>query len=208
MAATGSNSPLSIFRSETKSGHHQQCGFTLVEMLIALVLSSVIFVSAYQVMSNLIQYQVRAAKIAVQEIDELLLRNLLDEIISKSMHQSQLYFRVEKTAFFWGKTDSLQLISRAFSAHYDVPGYRVYFLTIKDSRLVVSYRRYQSDVSSAQPEELDTGLEVEDIRFFYKSENDWVDEWSDNKSIPQWIKVYAELPGNRSMETVYRTSWL
>ena len=183
-------------------------GFTLVEMLVALMLSSIIFVSAYQVMSNLIQYQVRAVNIAEQEVDELLLRNLLDEIISKSLHQSQLYYRVEKTAFFSGKPDSLQLISRAYSSHYDVPGYRVYFLTVKQSRLVVSYRRYDDQVVEAQPEELDTGLEVEEIRFHYKSDGDWFEDWPDNKSLPQWVRVNAELPGNRSLETVFRTSWL
>jgi hypothetical protein len=150
---------------------------------------------------------VRAVKIAEQQVDELLLRNLLDQIISKSLHQSQLYFRIEKTAFFSGQVDSLQLISRAYSTHFDVPGYRVYFLSVKDSHLIVSYRRYDSNAISEQPEELNTGLMVEDIRFSYKSDGDWMDEWPDSKSIPQWIKVYAELPGDRSLETVYRTSW-
>lgn len=183
-------------------------GFTLVEMLIALMLSSIIFISAYQVMSNLIQYQVRSVKVAEHEVDALLLRNLLDQIIGKSLHQNQLYFRVEKTAFFSGQADSLQLISRAYSTHFDVPGYRVYFLSVKDSHLVVSYRRYDSNVVASQPEELDTGLALEDIRFYYKSDGDWVDQWPDSKTIPQWIRVYAELPGDRGLETVYRTGWL
>ncbi len=41
-------------------GFFYRQGFTLVEMLVSIVLSSIIFISSYQVISNLIQYQVRS----------------------------------------------------------------------------------------------------------------------------------------------------
>ncbi len=64
-----------------------QRGLTLVEMLIALVLSSIIFISAYQVISNLVQYQVRSRVHQELQIDRLLLKNILTNIIEKSVFE-------------------------------------------------------------------------------------------------------------------------
>jgi prepilin-type N-terminal cleavage/methylation domain-containing protein len=183
-------------------------GFTLIEMLIALVLSGIIFVSAYQIMSNLIQYQVRAAKKAETQQDELLLRNLLTELIGKGLPQSQLYFRIQRTPLFSGKAESLQIVSRAFSSHFDVPGYRVYRLFRKDGNLTVAYRRYDRDSINKEAQELDTGLKVDDVEFAYLSEGIWVDHWPDDSSFPQWIRVKIDFPDNNIHQSVYRTGWL
>lgn len=186
----------------------RQEGFTLVEMLIALMLSSVIFVSAYQVMSNLIQYQVRAAKKQVVLQDQLILRNLFQQIIGKSLPQSSLYYRIQKNSLFTGQEEKLQLISRAYSDHFDDPGYRVYSLFRKDKYLMLSYRRYDKENIQEIPETLSTGLRVEELAFEYQSDDDWLNEWTDNESYPQKIKVKLLLADQQNVEWIVSTGQL
>ena len=193
-------------RLVSPSLHGANCGgFTLVEMLIALVLSSVIFVSAYQVMSNLIQYQVRAAKKQVMQQDQLLLRNLFSQIVGKSLHQSSLYFRIQKSPLFIGQSDRLQLISRAYSDHFDEPGYRVYSLYRQDKNLMVAYRKYDKEGIQDEPLVMATGLEIDQISFEYLGQGGWLEQWPDNKEFPQKIKVKLTPPNQRKFEWINST---
>jgi len=183
-----------------------QRGFTLVEMLIALVLSSIIFVSSYQVISNLIQYQVRARAQNSEHMDKLLLGNLLSQIIEKGIHQYDLFYRGQKEAVFRGESSSVQLVSRAYSDRYDIPGYRVYRLYQQDGELYISYRAYDKDYLSNQQFQLATGLKVDDLSFEYFAQNEWIAEWSDERSIPEFIRIIANLPDSGSTEWIRRTS--
>ena len=183
-----------------------QRGFTLVEMLIALVLSSIIFVSAYQVISNLIHYQVRARVENNGHLDKLLLTNLLSQVIEKSVNQYDLSYQIQKTSLFQGEADSVQLVSRAYSDHYDKPGYRVYRLYHRDEELYISYRAYDKDYRSEEPFQLATGLKIENLSFEYFEEDHWVGEWNDDQLIPEFIRINIDLPGTGSTEWIRRTS--
>jgi prepilin-type N-terminal cleavage/methylation domain-containing protein len=183
-----------------------QRGFTLVETLIALVLSSIIFVSSYQVISNLIQYQVRARAQNSGDLDKLLLTNLLSQIIEKSVNQYDLLYQIQKASLFEGDADSVQLISRAYSDHYDKPGYRVYRLYHRDGELFIAYRAYDKEYLSDEPFQLATGLKIENLSFEYFEEDHWVGEWNDDRSIPEFIRIKVDLPGPGSTEWIRRTS--
>jgi len=183
----------------------EEGGFTLVEMLISLVLSSIIFVSAYQVISNLIQYQVRARAQNSEHMDELLLGNLLSQIIEKGINQDDLFYRSQRKTLFRGRADSIQIVSRAYSDRYDIPGYRVYRLFHRGGELYLSYRALDRDYLSNQQFHLATGLKIEDLSFEYLEQNDWVDEWVDEKSIPEFVRIKTELPGSGSTEWIRRT---
>lgn len=180
-------------------------GFTLVEMLISLVLSSIIFVSAYQVISNLIQYQVRYGEKSSRQLDRLLLRNMIGHILEKGLHQSELFYRVQKDGLFNGEHDSIRIISRAYSDHFDAPGYRVYQLYVHDQELFVSYQRYDKDSLSGNPIKLSSGLKIESINFSYFDQGTWTEHWSDDKSIPKYVKVNISLPDSASFEWVNQT---
>ncbi len=194
-----------LFRA---AGRHKtgQQGFTLVEMLIALVLSSVIFFSSYQVISNLIQYQVRARVKNVDELDKLLLENLLSQIIEQSMDQNHLYDRVQKKSVFKGRTGSLQLVSRAYSDRYDIPGYRVYRLYQNEGELFVSYQAFDKDYSSNKQFQLATGIKIKDLGFEYLEQNEWTDEWGGKSSFPKYIRIKTDLPGAGPTVWIKRTS--
>jgi len=190
----------------TGIGMTDQGGFTLVEMLIALVLSSIIFFSSYEVISHLIQYQVRARVQDGEQLDTLLLENLLSQIIEKSIDQNDLFHRTQKKSVFRGRADSIQLVSRAYSDRYDIPGYRVYRLFRRDEELYISYRTLDRDYLSNEPFQLATGLKIKDLSFEFLEQNEWVDEWSDESSIPGFIRIKADLPGAGSAKWIKRTS--
>ncbi len=181
-------------------------GFTLVEVLIALALSSIIFISSYQVISNLIQYQVRARVKNGEHLDKLLLENLLSQIIEKGIDQNDLYHRTQKKSAFRGMADSIQLVSRAYSDRYDIPGYRVYRLYERDEELHVSYRAFDQNYQANQQFVLATGLKIKGINFEYREQNEWVDEWSDGDSIPEFIRIKTDFPGSGPTEWIKRTS--
>ena len=180
-------------------------GFTLVEMLIAIVFSSIIFVSSYQVISNLIQYQVRARVQNDIQLDRLLVGNLISQIIEKSLHQLELYYRINQSSVFKGEPDSLRIISRAYSDNFDLPGYRAYRLYRHDDELHISYRAYDENFQKNQRYDMTTGLRVSQLSFHYWSGSQWLDEWPDEKSLPEFIRVTAEFDDAESQVWVRGT---
>lgn len=188
------------------SGRAGQRGLTLVEMLIALVLSSIIFGGAYQVISNLVQHQTRARIQNEVRVDSLLLDNLLSQVIELGIDQNDLFFRTQKSNLFRGRADTLQLVSRAYSDRFDRPGHRVYRLYQRDHELYVAYRTYDRDYQSNRQFELATGLEIEQLAFAYFEAGEWLDEWSDDQSIPQFIRVTASIRGLKPIELIRGTS--
>ncbi len=183
-----------------------QSGLTLVEVLIALVLSSIIFVSAYQVISNLIQYQVRAQVKNDAQLESLLATNMLGNIIEMGIGQSDLYYRAQKKSLFRGEADSLQIVSRAYSHRFDRPGYRVYRIFVSEGELFISYLVYDRDISSNEVARLGTGLMVKEVNFEYFDQGSWLDQWSSDRAIPEYIRVIFDFPGQDSVEFIRGTS--
>jgi prepilin-type N-terminal cleavage/methylation domain-containing protein len=183
----------------------RSCGFTLVEMLISLVLSAIIFVSAYQVISNLIQYQVRYAEKTDKQLDRLLIRNLIDQIMRKGLHQGNLFYRIQKEPLFKGSQNTVRILSRAFSDHFDVPGYRVYSLYVADGELFVSYTRYDKESLSMTPVNQTSGIRIEKIAFEYLKDGEWVEQWREGDKIPGMIKVKVTMPDNATFEWISPT---
>lgn len=188
------------------TGLSAQRGLTLVEMLISLVLSSIIFVSAFQVISNMVNYQVRAGVKNEMRGDRLLLDNLLSQVIEMGINQYELFFHSQKSTLFRGKQDTLQLLSRAYSGNFDQAGHRVYRLFERSGRLFVSYRAYDRNYRSNQQYELDSGLAIEDLKFSYFAQGEWLDDWSNDKAIPEFIRIRARLPGSSTVEWIRGTS--
>ncbi len=182
-------------------------GFTLIEVMIALMLSSIIFVSSYQVISNLIQYQVRARVQHEKKLDKLLIKNVLSQIIEKGIHQYDLFYRIGKLQLFDGQEDSLQIISRAFSINFDKPGYRVYRLFERNGELFVSYKAYDKNYLGNSLIEMSTRLQVEDIRFEYLSDGGWIDVWTDEKMIPRSIRVTIDVDDEESFQLTRATGY-
>ncbi len=180
-------------------------GFTLVEMLVSLVLSAIIFVSAYQVISNLIQYQVGYSAKSDRQLDRLLVKSLINQILSKGLHQTDLFYRIQKDSFFSGEADSLRIISRAFSDHFDVPGYRIYRIYVKEGELFVAYNRYDKDSTGMAPQVQTSGIRVQKLGFRYYLNGEWQEQWREEASIPEIIKVTVTLPNDETVEWVTST---
>jgi prepilin-type N-terminal cleavage/methylation domain-containing protein len=184
-----------------------QSGFTLVELLISLVLSSIIFVSAYQVISNLVQYQVRAADRRYDAMASWSLTNLFSQVVEKGVYQADLPHRYSRSIVFRGRSDSLQIISRAYSDRFDLPGHRVYRLSARDGELVINYRAYDREFDRNQNFEIGSGLQVEDLHFEYLDADGWIREWRDTKSFPERIKLIQTLGSGEELEMVRSVGW-
>ncbi len=183
-------------------------GFTLVEMLVSIVLSTIIFVSSYKIISNLIQYQVRAKAVYEVGIDKYLIKNLVSQIISQSLDQNIIYYLTQKKSVFVGSENFVQLPSRAYDQHYDVPGIRVYKLFLRESELYVTYKKMDKDYALNEWFELPTGLKLNDIEFEYLDENTWVSEWRNKKKSPRFIRVTITLPNMQSFQWIRKTGYI
>ncbi len=201
------NVNLSVDSTSSESGPvvKRNKGFTLVEMLVSLVLSAIIFVSAYQVISNLIQYQVGYSAKSDRQLDRLLVKSLINQILSKGLHQTDLFYRIQKDSFFSGEADSLRIISRAFSDHFDVPGYRIYRIYVKEGELFVAYNRYDKDSTGMAPQVQTSGIRVQKLDFRYYLNGEWQEQWREEASIPEIIKVTVTLPNDETVEWVTST---
>jgi len=173
----------------------QQQGLTLIETLISLLLSSIIFVNAYQVISNLVQYQVRVRAADEKVNEQRLLKNVLNNIIGQSLSWEDLPARFGKKALFYGREDQLHLLSRAYASHFDRPGYRVYRLFLKQEQLWVAYRRYQRGAAREAYIERSTGIFMQNLKFSYRADANaqWLSEWPVADSLPEWMQVKAVL---------------
>lgn len=180
-------------------------GFTLVEMLVSIVISSLIFVSSYQVISNLVQYQVKAKVHNNEELDRSLIVNLISQIIEKSIHPYNLIYRIPDALGQSLTENSIKVVSRAYSKNYDSPGYRVYALDVRDGELFISHRKYDKTFMSNQQFEIATGLKVKKLGFQYFHEGQWQEEWSDQKVLPGYIKVGFDSGNQERQEFVRKT---
>jgi hypothetical protein len=175
-------------------------------MLLALVLSSIIFVSAYQVISNLVQYQVRARAQSESQLDSLLAANLLGQVIEKGISQYDVYYGNQKSTLFEGDSDSLQILSRAYSDRFDSPGYRVYRLFQRDGELFVTYRAFDHDFLANERFEIATGIHIDSLNFEYLEAGRWLSEWNDDRVIPELIRVSVGFAQRESSTWIRGTS--
>ncbi len=182
-------------------------GFTLVELLIALVLSSVIFASAYQVISNLVQYQVRSQLVQGSQLDQWLLANLLGEIIEKSVAQVDLPYRFSREPVFAGESDRMTLISRAYSNNFDDPGYRSFRLFERGGELWLAYRKFDENFRRNREFETRTGLALDAIRFEYLAPEGWTDRWRTQKTFPSRIRTRVKIAGKPDLLITRNTSF-
>jgi len=184
----------------------RQSAFTLVELLVALAISSIIFTSAYQVLSNLVQYQSRQGQQAERERQARLLRRLFAGIVERGVHRDDLFQPVGRQTLFNGQPESLQLLSRAFSRNFDRPGYRVYRLSLRDGRLLVGHRRYSGDEQTLDFRETDSGLALSSLRFEYFDGEQWLARWRDERRLPRYIRMHARLEGGQELTDVRETA--
>ncbi len=185
-----------------RSGVGCQVGFTLIELLIALILSSIIFTSAYQVISNLAKYQVRASTRYLVDQDKRLLAGLVENIIEQGIDQHSLPFAVQREWLFDGRSDSLRLVSRAYSRNFDLPGHRVYRLYQRDGELHVAYRRYDENFRANRRVDLATGLRLDSIHFEYFHDGRWLSQWDDTDSLPRYIRVRIDLAAGEALDLI------
>ncbi len=167
-------------------------GFTLIELLVSLLLSSIIFVGAYQVISNLVQYQVRAGDRYERDYERALLASMLTQIIERGVGQRSLPNAISKSPLFEGEPDSLQLISRAFERNFDRPGYRIYRLAVADGELRVAYRRYDKQSLRDDMVEIGSGIPLRNIEFEYFADGRWDSRWSLANAVPRLVRIQAE----------------
>ncbi len=185
---------------------NRQLAFTLVELLVALALSSIIFASAYRVIGNLVQYQTRSAAQAVREQDTRLLRQLFGQLVEQGIHRDDLYQPLSREPVFDGREDRLQILSRAWSRNFERPGYRVYRLWLDGERLKLRYRIHAADGEAVPSEETDTGIVLDSLRFDYFDGEGWRTNWREPRRLPRFIRLQARLPGGQWVEDIRETT--
>lgn len=166
-----------------------QSGFTLVELLVSLALSSIIFASAYQVISNLIQYQTRAALKAQMERDRMQLDMMFTHIVEKGLLQSDLPRPQSRKPLFQGHEDSLKILSRAFSQNLDSAGYSVFRIFLRDGEIRVAHAPYGKDQMNRSVSDTPTDIRAGDIRFEYFDGSQWQPRWRDERRLPRYIRL-------------------
>jgi|GEM_PF-1106963 len=187
-------------------GINRNRGFTLVELLVALALSSIIFTSAYQTIGNLVQYQTRAALKDRVQTDRQLLRRLFTRLVEEGLHVDDLRHRFGRERIFRGEKDSIQLLSRAYSRNFKNSGYRVFRLFLRGHRLMVSYRPYGHRSRQTGVSETDTGLRLNALQLSYYDGEHWRSEWSGRRHLPRFIRLVADLESGIRIELVRETS--
>ena len=176
-----------------------ESGFTLIELMVSLALSSIIFASAYQVISNLVHYQSRASLRAQVERDEIQLGRLFGELVEKGLLQQDLPDPGSRKALFEGRPDSLRILSRAYSRNFDRPGYRSFRLFLRDGEIRVAHSREQTREDPSTVIETTTDIPADDLGFEYFDGQDWQSRWSDPRRLPRFIRMRVTTGTGRSL---------
>ena len=180
----------------------RRCGFTLLEVMVAMVVLSFIFLILFSSLFSANKYWQTAETIS-EKNDEL---RLVSRFIRKSISQSIPLIWVDKkkrTLLFKGEQDKLAFTSR-LPAHRGGGG--LYLITLhvleKDdmNQLAIHYKLIQPDeypMDNISDETKHTTLikNIDSISFSYFGKEDnnlqaqWHNEWPNKEQLPRLIKI-------------------
>ncbi|PKL15449.1 MAG: hypothetical protein CVV49_21240 [Spirochaetae bacterium HGW-Spirochaetae-5] len=180
-------------------------GFTLIEMLVASAVSSVILVMVYTAYSSIIK-SVNQGKTAAQYFEKVnfVLRKIDSDILNaywnekaKNIHFiSEMQSNSSSLNFVTGEFKSGRMILNINDSFPSTDIHEVgYYLKIDNKTGKYNLIRRSEIHYDENP--LEGGIEeiilnnVESIRFEFKYQNDWIDTWDsrDKKRLPSGIKT-------------------
>ena len=163
-------------------------GFTLVELLIALVLGATIVTLAFNALRlgsrtrDAIETQTRAAQ-DVQLAGEFL-RRLIEEA---------------RPTGFAGEAQSLQFVA-PLPAHFGPGGMQAFALGVAEGKLIIRYQLFQggkwASFAEREPETAVLARGMDEARFEYLGEQ-WSARWAENEALPRAIRIHLKPASER-----------
>ena len=189
-------------------------GFTLLELLVALLLLSLIFI----LLTSGLQFGTRAWNVGQEEPNStsevMTVQKLLRRVLSEARPlMIEATPTVRRHVFFAGNQNSVRFIAPV-PEHLGVGGFYEVALYLtddggSDNRLEMSWRLFREAESSSGPqgEERRVALldKVAQIQFAYfgrpqpQGAARWYDDWQDLKSLPDLIRMHVTLSGGEQV---------
>jgi len=185
-------------------------GFTLIEVIIALALMSLIMLGLVSAFSTLGKTATRLDERAGASGREWLLSEFLRESLSSSTGQ----FRRQRddgseTVYFHGDADSLQWLG-LMPARHGVGGLYLFSLDLEAARgggnLLLRYEPYVKDAApgAVGVETLVLVEKVGELRIAYQSKPErvdedpvWLDAWTEDEKLPARVRIDLVAGGTR-----------
>ncbi|MDR1854830.1 MAG: prepilin-type N-terminal cleavage/methylation domain-containing protein [Azoarcus sp.] len=183
-------------------------GFTLVEVIIALTLMSLIMLGLVSAFATMGKSAARLDERAGVSGREWLLSGFLRESLSSATRQ----FRLKQpdgseTAYFRGDATSLQWLG-LMPARHGVGGLYLFSLGVESGRggrsLVLRYEPFVRDavVGKAGSEALELGGNVEGVNIAYQSRPErlgdepvWYEKWDEEGKLPARVRIEVTIGG-------------
>jgi len=202
--------PVSPYRARSGDTLVRRSGFTLLEVLVALV----ILTSAFTIIYTTFTTTMKAWRDGSTLLEDLRHGDFIMEQLVSALRSSAYFedsgryygFRMEDSTAgrYPGDVLSWVTASSAFIPH-DSPlarsMHRIEF-TIADNNdgdpsvaiTAYPYLADEEEIDDAEPWYISTEVEGFDVQFYNLEEEDWEDEWEDTNSVPALVQVTLFMP--------------
>lgn len=179
--------------------NRQQAGFTIVEVIIALTILSLLMLTLITAVRTLGNTQTRV-QLVIDRTDEM---RMVSQFLRRSIGQAMPVLRREKgkneSTYFRGTENELVWVS-PISAGPAIGGLNVVRLSVEEKQLILQLQAFKSPEEEPDWEDVDKHtlvLDLEEIVIGYRLDKtqEWQEEWAQGAASPQTVRLVIEKAG-------------
>ena len=173
--------------------NESQQGFTIIEVVIALVLLSLLMLAMITAMRTLGDTQTRIQEV-ISRTDEM---RMVSRFLRQSIRQARATLRVEKDeekgSYFEGTKSELVWVA-PLSVGATVGGLNVIRLSTKNAQLIIQFQMFKSSKDEPDWGEVKAYVLIDNLESFalgYRSEKGepWQDAWERTEKNPRSVRL-------------------
>ncbi|WP_409524916.1 prepilin-type N-terminal cleavage/methylation domain-containing protein [Nitrincola sp. MINF-07-Sa-05] len=177
-------------------------GFTLIEVVIALTLLSLLMLATITAMRTLADSQTRIVQISQQVDESRIVSSLLRSLISQAIPVVRVRPGEGYGAYFRGMPQELLWVA-PMSGYQGPGGLHVMRLSLSDQQaLLLQFQPYQGPQSEPDWAMVEPAILLEDVTAFeleyrFALNTDWLQEWDWSQYAPTHVRLGIEQEGRR-----------
>jgi len=193
--------------------NYKRQGFTLLELMIAITVFSMLSISAYQILNGVLRSdeiaENHSVKLKQLQRSFVVLERDFDQTTARPMRyegeKAGAPFMAGKY-LFESEFDGISLVRLGWrNPQGQLPrsGLQRVSYIVRDEQLVRQYYLYPDPEVGTDPREEILLSGVSGFTLQYSKDKKWLEKWSDKQSIPDGIKLTITLEGYGEMERIF-----
>ncbi|WP_151702566.1 prepilin-type N-terminal cleavage/methylation domain-containing protein [Nitrincola alkalilacustris] len=181
---------------------HYQRAFTLIEVVIALTLLSLLLLATLTAMRTLADSQIRIVQISQQADETRIVSGLLRSLISQAVPVVRVRQGEGYGAYFKGMPNELLWVA-PMNGYQGPGGLHVMRLSLSENQaLLLQFQPYQGPYTDPDWSEVEPALLIEKVERFeldyrFALSTEWLQEWDWSQYAPTHVRLSISMEGRR-----------